>query len=128
MKNAIENQKKVLVVATFGPANPERCPGAFVFAQEAARAGAVASLVFVLQAPLLLKKGVAETLYAKEGGRSIRSFMDDTFHAGVKFFVCDTAMALCDMTEADLIDEIDNLVGPSFVVAEGLKADLVLNF
>ena len=58
--NSPAETKKVLVTATYGPANPKRCPGAFVFATEAAKAGAQASLVFVLQAPLLLKKGVAE--------------------------------------------------------------------
>ena len=126
--NKLAESKKVFITATFGPANPERCPGAFLFAQEAAKAGAEVSLCFVLQAPLLLKKGVAETLYAKEGGRSIREFIDDTLEAGVTFYACDAAMELCDITPEDLIDEIDLLVGPSFVITEGLKSDLVLNF
>ena len=120
--------KKVFITATFGPANPERCPGAFLFAQEAVKTGAEVSLCFVLQAPLLLKKGVAETLYAKEGGRSVREFIDDTLAAGVTLYACDAAMELCDMRPEDLIDEIDLLVGPSFVITEGLKSDLVLTF
>ena len=126
--NTKPHLKKVLVTATYGPANPERCPGAFLFAQEAAKTGAEVSLCFVLQAPLLLKKGVAESLHAKEGGRTIREFVDDALNAGVQFFVCDAALELCDMTADDLIEEIDHLVGPSFVIREGLKADLVLNF
>jgi predicted peroxiredoxin len=120
--------KRVLIAATFGPANPERCPGAFLFAQEAAKAGADVSLCFVLQSPLLLKRGVAETLYAKPGGRSIRQFIDDSLEAGVEFFVCDAALELCSMTPEDLIEEIENLVGPSFVITAGLQADLVLTF
>ena len=126
--NTPAESKKVFITATYGPANPERCPGAFLFAQEAAKTGAEVSLCFVLQAPLLLKKGVAETLYAKEGGRSIREFIDDTLAAGVMFYACDAAMELCDMTPEDMIEEIDMLVGPSFVITEGLKSDLVLNF
>ena len=126
--NAIAKSKKVLITATYGPANPERCPGAFLFAQEAAKAGADVSLCFVLQAPLLLKHNVAETLYVKEGGRSIREFMDEAMDAGVQFYVCDAALELCDMKAEDLIEEVDLLVGPSFVIQEGLKADLVLNF
>ena len=126
--DTIINQKKVLITATYGPANPERCPGAFLFAQEAAKAGAEVSLCFVLQAPLLLKQNIAETLYAKEGGRSIREFIDDTLDEGVQFYVCDAALELCDMTAEDLIEEADLLVGPSFVIQEGLKADLVLNY
>ena len=126
--NKPAESKKIFITATFGPANPERCPGAFLFAQEATKAGGRVSLCFVLQARLLLKKGLAETLYAKEGGRTIREFIDETMEAGVQFYVCDAALELCDMTPDDLIDEIDLLVGPSFVITEGLKSDLVLNF
>jgi predicted peroxiredoxin len=120
--------KKVLVVATFGSANPERCPAPFVFAGEAAKAGAEAAINFVLQAPLILKQGVAENLRAKEGGRTIREFIDEALGLGVKFYVCDTALSLCDMTPEDLIEEVEDLVGPSFLVKEGLQADLVLSF
>lgn len=120
--------KKVMVVATFGSANPERCPGAFVFAGEAAKAGAEAKIVFVLQAPLILKQGVAEKICAKEGGRTIRQFIEEALELGVKFYVCDTALSLCDMTPEDLVEEVEDLVGPSFLVKEGLKSDLVLSF
>lgn len=120
--------KKVLVIATFGSANPERCPAPFVFAGEAAKAGADAGISFVLQAPLILKQGVAETLHSKEGGRTIREFIDEALGVGVKFYVCDTALSLCDMTPEDLIDEVEDLVGPSFLIKEGLKSDLVLSF
>lgn len=120
--------KKVLVVATFGSDNPERCPGPFVFAGEAAKAGAEAEIHFVLQAPQILKQGVAENLHSKEGGRTIREFIDDALALGVKFYVCDTALGLCDMTPEDLIEEIETLVGPSFLVKKGLQSDLVLSF
>lgn len=120
--------KKVLVVATFGSDNPERCPGPFVFAAEAARGGAEAGVVFVLQAPLILKQGVAEDLRPKEGARTIREFIDEALGAGVNFYVCDTALDLCSMTPEDLIEEAEDLVGPSFLVKQGLKADLVLSF
>ena len=32
------------------------------------------------------------------------------------------------MTPEDLIDEVDELVGPSFLVKQGLQSDLVLSF
>ena len=116
--------KKVFVVATFGSDHPERCPAPFVFAGEAVKGGAEAGINFVLQAPQILKQGVAETLHSKEGGRTIREFIDEALDLGVKFYVCDTALSLCDMTPEDLID----LVGPSFLIKEGLKSDLVLSF
>jgi predicted peroxiredoxin len=120
--------KHILVVATFGSANPERCPAPFMFAGEAAKAGAEAGICFVLQAPQLLKQGVAEGLRPKEGGRTIREFIDEALALGVQFYVCDAALELCDMTPEDLIEEVEELVGPSFVVKQGLKSDLVLSF
>ena len=120
--------KSVLVVATFGSDNPERCPGPFVFAAEAAREGAEAGICFVLQAPLILKKGVAETLRPKDEARTIREFIDECLEAGVNFYVCDTALDLCSMTPEDLIEEAEDLVGPSFLVKQGLKSDLILSF
>lgn len=120
--------KKVFVIATFGSENPERCPAPFVFAGEAAKAGAEARINFVLQAPQILKQGVAETLHSKVGGRTIREFIDEALGLGVKFYVCDTALTLCDMTPEDLIEEVEDLVGPSFLIKEGLKSDLVLSF
>ena len=120
--------KKVLIAATFGMNNPERCPAPFLFAGEAAKAGAEAGICFVLQAPQILKRGAAENLRAKEGGRTLRQFIDEALELGVKFYVCDAALLLCDMTPEDLIEEIDDLVGPSFLIKQGLKSDLVLSF
>ena len=120
--------KQVLVVATFGSSNPERCPAPFMFAGEAVKAGAQAGICFVLQAPQLLKQGVAENLRAKEGGRTIREFVDEALALGVKFHVCDAALQLCNMTPEDLIEEVDELVGPSFLIKQGLQSDLVLTF
>jgi predicted peroxiredoxin len=120
--------KKVLVVATFGSDNPERCPGPFVFAAEAARGGAEAGIVFVLQAPLILKRGIAENLRPKDGARTIREFIDEALELNVRFYVCDTALDLCSMTPEDLIEEAEDLVGPSFLIKQGLKSDLILSF
>lgn len=123
-----ETKKKVMIVATFGPANPECCSGAFVFARQAAKTGADVSLVFVLQSPLLLKKGVAENIFPIDGGHSIRETIEYTLKSGVQFYVCDAAMKLCNVSVDDLIEEVDMIVGPSFVVTEGLKSDLALTF
>jgi uncharacterized protein len=121
-------EKKVTIVASYGPSTPERCPGAFLFAQEAAKLGAQVNLVFVLQAPLLLKQGIAETICAKAGGRTMRRFIDETLGCGVTFYVCDAALKLCDMQPEDLIEEVENMVGPSFLITAGLESDLVMNF
>jgi predicted peroxiredoxin len=120
--------RKVLIVATTGPKAPERCIAPFLFAREAALKGARVSVCFVLRGVLLLKKGVAETLYAKEGGDPLSDFVRHALVAGVEFYVCDAALQMCDMTPDDLIEEVENLVGPSFLITKGIEADLVLNF
>ncbi len=120
--------KQVLIVATCGPELPQRTPAPFLFAQQAAAQGHQVSICFVLQAPLLLKRDLIGTVRAKEGGRTMREWVDETLAAGVTFYVCDAALQLCDMTPDDLIDEVENLVGPSFLITQGLASDLVLSF
>lgn len=120
--------KRVFVVASFGPEVPERCAAPFFFAEQAARLGAQVNICFILTSALLIKQGVAETICPKEGGRSVRHFIERAVAAGVELFACDAALRMNDMTPADLIDEVDNLVGPSFLITQGLKSDLVLNF
>ncbi len=120
--------KQILVIATTGTEEPERCTAPFFFAQVAARKGANVNICFILQSAELLKKGVADSLYAKEGGRPLSDFVRLALKSGVQFYVCDAALQACDMTPDDLIEEVDNLVGPSFPITKGLEADLVLNF
>jgi predicted peroxiredoxin len=118
----------VLIVATCGPETPDRCAAPFFFAQKAAAMGANVGICFVLHSALLLRQGVAETVYAKEGGRPISDFIARALEAGVEFHVCDAALKMSDMSPDELIEDIDNLVGPSFLISKGLEADLVLNF
>lgn len=120
--------KTVFIVASHGPECPERCAAPFFFAREAARQGAQVGICFILTGALLIKRGVAETICAKEGGRPVRHFLERAVDAGVELFACDAALKMNDMTTTDLVDEVDNLVGPSYLITQGLKADLVLNF
>ena len=120
--------KTVFIVATTGPEAPERAAAPFFFGREAALKGAQVSICFVLRSALLLKKGVAENLRAQEGGHPLSAFVKAALRAGVEFNVCDAALQMCEMTPDDLMDEVENLVGPSFLITKGLEADLVLNF
>ena len=82
----------------------------------------------VAEAPLMLKQGVAETVYPKEGQRPLSDLIAETFEAGVTISVCGAALELVGMTPDDLIEAVEDLVGPSFPITEGLKSDLVLTF
>jgi predicted peroxiredoxin len=119
---------EVLIVATSGPETPKQCPGPFLFAQAAVAMGAEVSICFVTQGPMLLKQGMAENVYPKEGDRPLSELIKETLEAGVKFQVCGAALELNNMTPDDLIEEVEDLVGPSFLITQGLKADLVLSF
>jgi predicted peroxiredoxin len=121
-------RRRVFIVATCGPELAQRTPAPFLFAQQAAAQGHQVSICFVLQAPLLLKRDLIETVRARDDGKTMRQWVDETLAAGVTFFVCDAALVLCEMTADDLIDEVDNLVGPSFLITQGLASDLVLSF
>jgi predicted peroxiredoxin len=119
---------KVLIVMTSGPNTPERCAAPFFFAQGAAALEAEVGMFFTMAGTQLLKRGVADNLYAKEGGRSITQFIQDTLDAGVTFYVCAASLELNDMSPDDLIEDVDNLVGSTFLVTKGLESDLVMNF
>ncbi len=90
--------------------------------------GAEANICFVAQGPMMLKQGVAENVYPQERGRPLSRLIKQTLEAGVNFFVCDAALKLNGMTPEDLIEEIEDLVGPSFLITKGLEMDLVLSF
>lgn len=119
---------KILLIATGSPENPKQCPAPFLFAQEAAKMGASVNICFVAEAPLMLKQGVAEKLFPKEGQRPLSELIAETLTAGVKLSVCGAALELVGMTPDDLIEAVEDLVGPSFPITEGLKSDLVLTF
>jgi hypothetical protein len=119
---------KVIVVHTQGPEDPIQCGAPFLYAQDAAAAGHQTEIFFTTRGTALLKKGVAENVCPKTGGRSIKHFIEETVAKGVRLIVCAPSLALNDMTEDDLIDEAEHLVGTAYLITEGLKADLVLTF
>ena len=73
----------------------------------------------------LMKKGVAEKLYVKEGSpKSVYSFIQDAHEAGVKFYCCSPNLDLFDMTKEDLIPECQGIVGGAHLVEEIMEEDV----
>ena len=73
----------------------------------------------------LMKKGVAEDLYVKEGSpKSVYSFIQDAHEAGVKFFCCSPNLDLFDMTKEDLIPECEGIVGGAHLIEEVMEGDI----
>ena len=118
----------VVIFMTTGPETPQRCATPIYMATMAAVMDCEAQVVFQIDGVLLMKKGVAAGLMAKEGGKLIIDFINDAKEAGVEFYVCSAALQLHDMTEDDLIEQCDGVVGAAYMVEAGLESDLVLSY
>ncbi|MEJ2686739.1 MAG: DsrE family protein [Gammaproteobacteria bacterium] len=119
---------KVFIVMTHGPGEPQRCATPFYMANVAAVMENAAKVVFQIDGVLLMSKGVAESLAAFEGGKPIIDFIREAQDAGVEFYCCSAALERYELTEADLIDECNGVVGAAWMLNESLEADLVLSY
>ncbi len=119
---------KVTIFITHGPQSAQRCATPFYMASVALAMDSEAEMIFQIDGVLLMKKGVAEGLVAKEGGKRIIDFIREAKEAGVVMHVCSAALQLHDMTPDDLIEECDDVVGAAHMVDAGLESDLVLTY
>jgi predicted peroxiredoxin len=101
----------VLIIMTSGPETPRRCATPFFFAQLAAAMEYEVTMFFTIDGILLLKKGVAEEVYPKAGGRDVAGFRQDALDAGVRFVACTAATELHDLEADDLIDGVEMVGG-----------------
>lgn len=124
----MEDEGKVVIFVTSGPETPQRCATPFYMATVAAAMDHEAELIFQIDGVLLLKKGVAEGIVAKEGGKTIIDFIRDAKEADVEMRVCSAALQLHDMTPEDLIEECDGVVGAAYMTEKGMEADMVLSY
>ncbi len=124
----MEDEGKVVIFVTSGPDTPQRCATPFYMATVAAAMDHEAEMIFQIDGVLLLKKGVAEGMTAKEGGKTIFEFIKDAKEADVEMRVCSAALQLHDMTPEDLIEECDGVVGAAYMTEKGMEADMVLTY
>jgi uncharacterized protein len=121
------DEDKVMVIMTSGPDTPRRCATPFFMATLAAAMDYEVSMFFTIDGTLLLKKGLAETIYPKKGGKSVGEFLQEAMEAGVKMTACTASMELHDLTQEDLIDDVKMVGGASmWQMAEDCKT--VLSF
>ena len=124
----MDDEGKVVVFVTSEPETPQRCATPFYMATVAAAMDNEAEMIFQIDGVLLMKKGVAEGLTAKEGGKLIIDFVREAKEAGVTMRVCSAALQLHDMTPEDLIEECDGVVGAAYMVDRGLESRMVLYY
>ena len=116
---------KVLIVMTSGPDTPRRCATPFFFASLGAAMDYDVTMFFTIDGTLLLKKGVAETVCPKEGGKPVSEFLNDAMENGVKFLACTASTELHDLQPSDLIDGVKMVGGASmWQLAEDCKTVL----
>lgn len=123
-----DEDDKVLIIVSTGPEIPHRCATPFFLATVAAASEKEVIMIFNITGGALMKKGVAEKLAAKEGGKPIIEFIRQAKDIDVKMYVCSPALELNDMTEDDLIEEVDGVVGGAYLIQEACEATTVLNF
>jgi len=121
------DEDKVLIMMTSGPDTPRRCATPFFMATLAAAMDYEVTMFFTIDGSLLLKKGLAKTIYPKKEGKSVEEFLREAVEAGVKLTACSASLELHDLTPEDLIDGVKMVGGASlWQMAEGCKT--VLSF
>lgn len=113
---------RILIMMTSGPDTPRRCATPFFMATLAAAMEYEVTMFFTIDGTLLLKKGLAQTVFPKEGGKSVGEFLNEALEAGVKMTACSASTELHGLAPEDLIDGVKMVGGASFwQMAEGAK-------
>jgi predicted peroxiredoxin len=118
---------KVLIIMTSGPDTPRRCATPFFFASLAVAMDYEVTMFFTIDGTLLLKRGLAETIYPKAGGKAVGDFLREALDAGVKMLACTASTELHDLQPSDLIDEV-KMVGGATMWQLAEDAKTVLTF
>jgi predicted peroxiredoxin len=116
---------KVMIIMTSGPDTPRRCATPFFFASLAVAMEYDVTMFFTIDGTLLLKKGMAETIYPKAGGKPVSEFINEAMEGGVKFLACSASTELHDLQVSDLIDGVKMVGGATmWQIAEDCKTVL----
>lgn len=116
--------KLVIVMLNTDPRNGEELGAPIFQASVAAAMEYEVEVICTATAGKLMKKGVAENLYVKEGSpKSVYSFIQDAHEAGAKFFCCSPNLDLFDMTMDDLIPECSGVVGGAYLIEQIMEDD-----
>ena len=120
----MSDKKLIIIMANSDPRNGEEIGAPIFQATVAAAMDFEVEVICTATAGRLMKKGVAERLWVKEGSpKSVYDFIKDAHEAGVKFFCCSPNLDLFDMTKEDLIPECDGIIGGAYLIERGMEDD-----
>jgi len=115
-------EDKILIMMTSGPDTPRRCATPFFMATLAAAMDYDVTMFFTIDGTLLLKKGMAATIFPKAGGKSVESYLNEALESGVKMTACTASTELHGLAAEDLIDGVKMVGGASFwQMSDGAK-------
>ena len=111
------DKKLIIVMANSDPRNGEEIGAPIFQATVAAAMDFEVEVICTATAGRLMKKGIAERLWVKEGSpKTVYDFIKDAHEAGVKFLCCSPNLDLFDMTKEDLIPECDGIIGGAYLI------------
>ncbi len=117
--------KLMIIMANTDPRNGEELGAPIFQATVGAAMEYDVEVICTATAGRLMKKGVAENLFIKEGSpKSVLDFIKDAHEAGVVFKCCSPNLDLFDMTADDLIPECDGIVGGAYLIEEIMEEDV----
>ena len=120
----MSDKKLIIIMANSDPRNGEEIGAPIFQATVAAAMDFEVEVICTATAGRLMKKGVAERLWVKEGSpKSVYDFIKDAHEAGVKFFCCSPNLDLFDMTKEDLIPECDGIIGGAYLIERVMEDD-----
>ena len=118
------DKKLIIVMANSDPRNGEEIGAPIFQATVAAAMDFEVEVICAATAGRLMKKGVAERLWVKEGSpKSVYEFIKDAHEAGVKFYCCSPNLDLFDMTKDDLIPECTGIIGGAYLIERVMEDD-----
>ena len=116
--------KMLIIMANTDPRNGEELGAPIFQASVAAAMEYEVEVICTAKAGRLMKKGVAEKLFVKEGSpKSVYDFIKDAHEAGVKFYCCSPNLDLFDMSTDDLIPECKGIVGGAYLIEQVMEED-----
>ena len=117
-------EKLIIIMANTDPRNGEELGAPIVQATVAAAMDYEVEVICTATSGRLMRKGVAEKLFVKEGSpKSVYDFIKDAHDAGVKFYSCSPNLELFDMTVEDLIPECEGIVGGAHLIEQVMEED-----
>ncbi|MBT4043124.1 MAG: peroxiredoxin [Rhodospirillaceae bacterium] len=117
-------EKLLIVLVNTDPRNGEELGAPIFQATVAAAMEYEVEVICTATAGQLMRKGVAEKLFVKEGSpKNVYDFIKDAHEAGVVFNCCSPNLDLFDMTVDDLIPECSGVVGGAYLIEQVMEDD-----